>query len=128
MAGAPSLAARAACRGGAGLVRVVVLKGAGTVVCDSSRLYVNKTGNPGMATGGTGDVLAGLIGALMGLRLSDFDAASLGTHLHGQAGDRAARRLGIWSMLAGDLLDELPNAFKAYAKLSGNRTRLEAKK
>ena len=70
-----------------------------------------------MATGGTGDVLAGLIGALVGQRLEAFDAACLGTYLHGLAGDFAAIRLGIWSMLAGDLLDELPHAFLAHAKV-----------
>jgi NAD(P)H-hydrate epimerase len=91
---------------------VTILKGAGTLVCDGTRLYKNTTGNPGMATGGTGDVLSGVIGALMGQGLSAFDAACLGVYLHGVAGDLAAARLGTWSMMAGDMIDELPNAFK----------------
>jgi len=90
---------------------VAVLKGAGTLVCDGRRMYQNTTGNSGMAKGGTGDVLTGLIGALMGQGLIPFDAACLGVHLHGSAGDLAAKRLGVWSMLAGDLAEELPNAF-----------------
>ena len=94
---------------------VVVLKGAGTLVCDGRRLYKNTTGNPGMATGGTGDVLSGLIGALIGQGLEAFEAACLGTYLHGLAGDIAAKRLGEWSMLAGDLLEALPDAFLAHA-------------
>jgi hydroxyethylthiazole kinase-like uncharacterized protein yjeF len=95
---------------------VVVLKGAGTLVSDGPRLYQNTTGNAGMATGGTGDVLAGLIGALIGQGLNAFDAACLGVYLHGLAGDLAAKRLGVWSMLAGDLAEELPNAFLDYEK------------
>ncbi|MGD0090632.1 MAG: NAD(P)H-hydrate dehydratase, partial [Planctomycetota bacterium] len=74
------------------------------------------TGNSGMATGGTGDVLAGLIGAFIAQGLSAFDAACLGVHLHGLAGDLAAKRLGVWSLLAGDLAEELPNAFLDYEK------------
>lgn len=91
----------------------VVLKGAGTVVTDGSRARTNRTGNPGMATGGTGDVLTGLIAALLGQGLAPFDAAVLGVHLHGAAGDRAARRLGEVSLMATDLLDELPLAILA---------------
>jgi len=98
---------------------VVVLKGAGTLVCDGQCLYQNTSGNAGMATGGTGDVLAGLIGALIGQGLRAFDAACLGVHLHGLAGDLAARRLGVWSMLAGDLAEELPSAFLDYEKRQG---------
>ena len=70
---------------------VCVLKGAGTVVCDGRRLYVNHTGNPGMATGGTGDVLTGLIAAFIGQRLPPFDAACLAVRCHGRAGDLAAQ-------------------------------------
>jgi ADP-dependent NAD(P)H-hydrate dehydratase / NAD(P)H-hydrate epimerase len=95
---------------------VVLLKGAGTIVTDAQRLYVNRTGNPGMATGGSGDVLAGLLGALMGQGVSAYEATCLAAHLHGLAGDLAAKRLTEWSMVAGDLIDELPNAFYAYAR------------
>jgi len=95
---------------------VAVLKGAGTLVCDGRRMYRNATGNAGMASGGTGDVLTGLIGALVGQSLSAFDAACLGVHLHGAAGDLASKRLGMWAMLASDLAEELPNAFLEYEK------------
>jgi NAD(P)H-hydrate epimerase len=89
----------------------VVLKGYRTVVTDGKRIYVNATGNPGMATGGTGDVLTGLIAALMAQKLKPFEAAQLGVYVHGLAGELAAERLGEISMIASDLLDELPNAF-----------------
>ena len=74
---------------------------------------VNPTGNPGMATGGTGDVLAGAIGALIGQRLGAFRAAWVGAWLHGAAGDAVAAELGEISMTAGDLAAALPAAFAA---------------
>lgn len=90
----------------------VVLKGAQSVVCNpDSVVYVNDTGNPGMATGGTGDVLTGVIAALMGQGMSDFDAAAFGVYIHGLAGDIAAGEMGEISMTARDLLDHLPAAF-----------------
>jgi hydroxyethylthiazole kinase-like uncharacterized protein yjeF len=95
---------------------VVLLKGASTIVTDARRWYVNRTGNPGMATGGSGDVLAGLLGALIGQGVSAYEATCLAAHLHGLAGDLAAKRLTEWSLVAGDLIDELPNAFYAYAR------------
>jgi len=91
---------------------VVLLKGHRTIVTDGKQSYVNKTGNPGMATGGSGDVLAGVIGALIGQKLSPFDAACLGAQLHGKAGDIAARKLGQVSMMATDILNALPEAFR----------------
>jgi NAD(P)H-hydrate epimerase len=91
---------------------VVVLKGAGTIVTDGTRLYTNKTGNPGMATGGSGDVLTGLIAALIAQGMTCFDAAVLGVHLHALAGDLAAEDLGEISLTASDLIDTLPAAFK----------------
>lgn len=90
---------------------VVVLKGAGTVVTDGQKVYVNKTGNPGMATAGSGDVLTGVITALMGQGLSDFDAAVLGVYVHGMAGDIAAERCGQVSMIATDIIEALGEAF-----------------
>ncbi len=90
---------------------VVVLKGAGTVVTDGQKLYVNTTGNPGMATAGSGDVLTGVIAALCGQGLSNFDASVLGVHVHGLAGDIAVKELGQVSLIARDLLDTLPQAF-----------------
>lgn len=90
---------------------VVALKGAGTVVTDGRKVYVNKTGNPGMATPGSGDVLTGVITALMGQGLSDFDAAVLGVYVHGLAGDIAAEKLGQVSLMATDIIESLPQAF-----------------
>ena len=87
---------------------VVVLKGARTVVaCPDGRVWINPTGNPGMATGGTGDVLAGLCGALLAQGLSAEDAALVAVHAHGLAGDRAARRTGQLGLIASDLLAAL---------------------
>ena len=91
---------------------VLLLKGRGTVVSDGDRVYVNATGNPGMASGGTGDVLTGMIAALLAQGLPPFDSAVLGAHLHGLAGDIAAERLGQTSLIATDLLNALPDAFQ----------------
>ncbi len=96
---------------------VMVLKGQGTVVTDGRRVYVNTTGNAGMATGGAGDVLTGLIAALLGQRLECFEAACLAVYVHGLAGDLAARNLGQVSLIASDLLDYLPAAFKSCKSL-----------
>ena len=90
---------------------VVVLKGAGTVVTDGEKVYINKTGNPGMATAGSGDVLTGVITALLGQGLSDFDAAVLGVYIHGLAGDIAAEKFGQVSLITTDIIDSLPDAF-----------------
>jgi len=90
---------------------IVVLKGAGTVVTDGSRYYVNTTGNPGMATGGAGDVLTGVIAALCGQGMKRFEAAVLGVYVHGLAGDLAADKLGQISLMATDLIDWLKDAF-----------------
>jgi ADP-dependent NAD(P)H-hydrate dehydratase len=94
---------------------VVVLKGHGTLITDGTRVAVNRTGNPGMATGGAGDVLTGVIGALLAQGMAPFDAARLGAHVHGLAGDLAAARLGQISLIAGDLVDFLPAAFRSLA-------------
>ena len=91
---------------------VVVLKGAGTVVAEGDKVYVNKTGNPGMATAGSGDVLTGVITALIGQTLSTFEAAVLGVYVHGLAGDIAADGLGQVSLMASDIIETLPEAFK----------------
>jgi NAD(P)H-hydrate epimerase len=92
---------------------VVVLKGHRTVVTDGTRVSVNQTGNPGMATGGSGDVLTGVITGLLCQGLSPFDAARLGVHVHGLAGDLAAADLGQVSLIASDLIGYLPRAFLA---------------
>lgn len=91
---------------------VLVLKGAGTVVTDGARVYRNATGNPGMATGGTGDVLTGLVAALVGQGPSAFDAAALGAWVHGRAGDRAAEAIGQTSLTATDVLEYIPVVFR----------------
>jgi ADP-dependent NAD(P)H-hydrate dehydratase len=88
----------------------LLLKGAGTLVADATRLYRNSTGNPGMATGGTGDVLTGLVAALIAQGLDAFDASVLGAYVHGRAGDLAAEVLGQTALTATDLLDYLPAA------------------
>ena len=90
---------------------VVVLKGAGTIVSDGRRFFVNTTGNAGMATGGTGDVLTGVIAALLAQKQPAFEAAQIGVFIHGLAGDIARDHHGEVGMIAGDLVDALPDAF-----------------
>ncbi len=92
----------------------LVLKGYKTIVMDEEKFFVNGTGNPGMATAGAGDVLTGMIAALLGQGYSPFDAAQLGVYLHGSAGDFAAREVGEISLIATDILNNLPKAFLAY--------------
>lgn len=91
---------------------VLLLKGAGTLVTDGARLYCNSTGNPGMATGGSGDVLTGVIAALLVQGLPPFEAAVLGAWVHGRAGDLAAADLGEIGMTAADIVEHLPHAFR----------------
>lgn len=93
---------------------VVVLKGHHTVVAGpEGKIFVNLTGNPGMATAGTGDVLTGMIAGLMGQGLSRWDAARFGVYLHGLAGDFSAGEKGEASLTAGDLLDFLPETIRS---------------
>jgi len=92
---------------------VVALKGHETVVTNGSEVYVNGTGNPGMASGGTGDVLAGMVAGLLAQGLASFGAACLAVYLHGLAGDLAAARLGQQALTATDLLGEIGHAFLA---------------
>ena len=92
---------------------VVLLKGAGTVVTwDGQGTYINTTGNAGMATGGSGDVLTGVIAALAGYGIDPFDAAAVGAYMHGLAGDITAERYGQWGMTAVEIEESLPAAFK----------------
>jgi len=93
---------------------VMVLKGHGTVVTDGRGTYVNTSGNPGMATGGSGDVLTGVILGLLCQGFGAFDAARLGVYLHGLAGDIAAEEKGPIAMIATDILNALPQAFMRY--------------
>jgi hydroxyethylthiazole kinase-like uncharacterized protein yjeF len=91
----------------------LVLKGAPTVIASKDgKVYVNVHGNPGMATAGTGDVLTGIIAAMVGQKLSPVDAAIAGVYLHSVAGDIAAESKGIYSLIATDIIETLPDAFR----------------
>jgi len=92
---------------------ILVLKGAGTLVTDGTRVAENRTGNPGMATGGSGDVLTGLLSALLAQAMNPFEAAQLAVHLHGLAGDLAAEELGQHALIASDLVEFLPGACRS---------------
>ncbi len=94
---------------------VVVLKGHGTIVCDGRRVHVNATGGPALAKGGSGDVLGGIVAALVCEGLSSFDAACAAVHVHGDAGDRAARIAGERSVTPELLLEHVPAALAALA-------------
>ncbi|MBU5460094.1 NAD(P)H-hydrate dehydratase [Anaerostipes sp. MSJ-23] len=90
-----------------------VLKDAATIVAhDGQKLYINQSGNHGMATGGSGDVLAGMITGLLGGGLSAYEAAIRGVYLHGSAGDLAKEKKGPYSMIASDIIDEIKNITK----------------
>jgi hydroxyethylthiazole kinase-like uncharacterized protein yjeF len=95
---------------------VIVLKGHRTLITDGHRKAHNATGNPGMATGGTGDVLTGVITALLCQGLAAFEAAQLGAYLHGLAGDLAAAEFGQVSLIARDLVNQLPAALLKYQR------------
>lgn len=91
---------------------ILVLKGHETLITDGTVCYRNTTGNPGMAVGGSGDVLAGIIVSLLGQGLAPLDAAAAGVWLHGAAGDLSAKRIGQYGMLPTDLLEDLPRLMK----------------
>lgn len=91
---------------------IVVLKGHHTVITDGVHTYRNTTGNPGMAVGGSGDVLAGIIVSLVGQGLTPIDAAAAGAWLHGAAGDICASEIGQYGMLPTDMLEVLPRLLK----------------
>lgn len=91
---------------------VLLLKGHKTVITDGETVYINPTGNPGMAVGGSGDVLAGIITALVGQGLQPLTAAACGAWLHGKAGDICAARIGQYGMLPSDMLEVLPRLMK----------------
>ncbi len=97
----------------------VVLKGAATVVATPRGwVYINSTGNPGMASGGTGDVLTGMIGGFLAQGYGASQAACLGVYLHGRAGDLAAKEKGEAGMIAGDLIEKIPEAIKEMIRLT----------
>lgn len=91
---------------------VVLLKGHTTLVTDGQTLYRNRTGNPGMATGGSGDVLAGLLVSLLGQGLAPLEAAAAAAWLHGSAGDAVAAGRGEYGLTPGDLIEALPRLLK----------------
>lgn len=91
---------------------VTVLKGAGTIIASpDGEVYINHTGNSGMATGGSGDVLSGIIGSLLAQGAAPINAAAAGVFLHGTIGDLAAEKLGKISMLPTDMIDMIPTAY-----------------
>lgn len=95
----------------------LVLKGVPTIVADSGgNAFINSTGNPGMATGGSGDVLTGIIASLLGQGLEPVLASMLGVYLHGLAGDMAARAKGEYSLIASDIIESLPDAFSSLSQ------------
>ncbi len=92
---------------------VLVLKGDRTLVVEGEKVYVNDTGNPGMAKGGTGDVLTGIIASFIAQGLDPFRACAWAVYIHGRAGDVAVKVKGELSLVAGDLIDTLPRVFKS---------------
>jgi hydroxyethylthiazole kinase-like uncharacterized protein yjeF len=103
---------------------VLVIKGANTITIHERQIFVNDNGNPGMATGGTGDVLTGIITALIAQGYKPVDAAIFGVYLHGSAGDLAAEKLGFEALTAGDVVENLG---KAYLKISAKMTENQVK-
>jgi NAD(P)H-hydrate epimerase len=98
------------------LKSVVVLKGYQTIVTDGENVYVNTTGNPGMATAGSGDVLTGMITSFVAQKFSPFEASQLAVYLHGLAGDLASRKFTEHSLIATDIMNFIPEAIKYYTK------------
>lgn len=91
---------------------IILLKGHRTVITDGVQTYINHTGNPGMAVGGSGDVLAGIIVSLLGQGLEPLEAAACGAWLHGAAGDLCAKQIGQYGMLPSDMINVLPRLLK----------------
>lgn len=97
----------------------VILKGFESIVTDASKIFINSTGNPGMATAGSGDVLSGILLSFLGRGHSAFDTACFGAALHGLAGDLAAEVMGEESLMATDIMDSLPEAIDASREIYG---------
>lgn len=91
---------------------IVLLKGRRTLITDGTMVYENPTGNPGMAVGGSGDVLSGILTSLLGQGIAPLDAAACAAYLHGLAGDRCAEAMGQYGMTPSDLLEVLPRLLK----------------
>lgn len=94
---------------------ILLLKGHRSFITNGQTHFENRTGNPGMATGGSGDILTGVVTGLVGQGLNPLDATRLGAHVHGLAGDIAAAEVGQVALIASDLLDGLPEAFESLA-------------
>jgi hydroxyethylthiazole kinase-like uncharacterized protein yjeF len=94
--------------------QVVVLKGHRTVVTDGKRIYVNRTGDSSLSKAGTGDVLSGIIGALLGQKMEGFEAACAGVWIHGRAGEIAGKKWGRRCVLARDVIESIPGAIKEF--------------
>ena len=91
---------------------ILLLKGHETVITDGKETYVNQTGNPGMAVGGSGDLLSGILVSLLGQGIEPLTAAACGAWLHGKAGDLCAERMGQYGMLPTDMVEVLPRLLK----------------
>ncbi|HWR59236.1 MAG TPA: ADP/ATP-dependent (S)-NAD(P)H-hydrate dehydratase, partial [Thermodesulfovibrionales bacterium] len=95
----------------------LILKGVPTVIAEpEGKAFINSTGNSGMATAGAGDVLTGMVSSFVGQGLSALDASILGVYLHGLAGDIAASEKGEHSLIASDIIEAVPAAFRALRK------------
>jgi NAD(P)H-hydrate epimerase len=94
--------------------QVVVLKGERTVITDGQRVFVNTTGNSALSKAGSGDVLSGILGCLLGQRIEPFDAACVAVRLHGFAGEAAGEKVGLRSVLAREVVDAIPAAIARY--------------
>jgi NAD(P)H-hydrate epimerase len=101
--------------------QVVVLKGERTVVADGRKVYVNTTGDSSLSKAGEGDVLCGLVATLLGQNVNPFDAACIGVHLHGRAGELAGEKLGRRSVLARDVIETIPAAIAEYERVARRR-------
>ncbi|MCD6093255.1 MAG: NAD(P)H-hydrate dehydratase [Candidatus Omnitrophica bacterium] len=105
----------------------VVLKGFRTIVTDGEgEIYINRTGNPGMATAGMGDILSGMLGALLARGFSPFKAAKAAVYLHGAAGDLAVREKGEEGMIASDVVEKIPEAIKLNSDYSDEKPAITA--
>lgn len=91
---------------------IVLLKGHRTCITDGDRGFINHTGNPGMAVGGSGDILAGMIVSLLGQGIPPLEASACAAWLHGAAGDLCAQEIGQYGMLPTDLLIRIPRFMK----------------
>ena len=90
----------------------LVLKDARTLVTHQGKVYINTSGNNGMATGGTGDILTGIIAGLLAQGMPIYEAATMGVYLHGLAGDYAVKEKGLYSLIASDIIEALPDVVR----------------